>query len=182
MPEKLNMGYSERYKESEKMLSRSLDSIPCGTQTVAKGAHLYPYGASPFFVERALGSEVWDVDGNKYIDFISSLATVILGHCDADVVRAVKNQLDDGVGFSLPHPLEHQVAELIIDMVPCAEKVRFMKKRRRFHCCSGSVGAGLYWTRPCCNVWIPWLAGLVHRTFFAQSWHSRCYSCINAFI
>src|SRR5690606_20215079 len=52
---------------------------------------------------------------------------ITLGYCDPDVDDAVRAQLDDGVIFSLPHPLEMEVAEAIVEMVPCAEKVRFGK-------------------------------------------------------
>ncbi|MCH5904207.1 aminotransferase class III-fold pyridoxal phosphate-dependent enzyme, partial [Salmonella enterica] len=70
---------------------------------------------------------MWDVDGNEYVDFISSLASLTLGHGDPQVNQAVREQLDDGVIFSLPHPLEMQVAEKLVEMVPCAEMVRFGK-------------------------------------------------------
>ena len=73
------------------------------------------------------GGHVWDVDGNEYVDFVNGLCAVTLGYDDADVTRAVKAQLEDGVIFTLPHPLEMQVAEAIVDMVPCAEMVRFGK-------------------------------------------------------
>ena len=70
---------------------------------------------------------MWDVDNNEYIDFINGLASVTLGYNDPDVNAAVLEQLDNGVTFSLPHPLEFIVAEKIIEMVPCAEMVRFGK-------------------------------------------------------
>jgi glutamate-1-semialdehyde 2,1-aminomutase len=118
---------SERYHESEKLLERALKTIPLGSQTFSKSKTQYPLGVSPFFIKKARGSRVWDVDGNEYIDFINSLAAVTLGYNDPDVTAAVKAQLEDGVIFSLPHPLETEVAELLVEMVPCAEKVRYGK-------------------------------------------------------
>lgn len=118
---------SERYQHSEEMLERTLKTIPLGSQTFSKSKTQYPMGVSPFFIQRGKGSRVWDVDGNEYIDFINSLAAITLGYCDPDVDAAVRAQLDDGVIFSLPHPLEMQVAEQIVKLVPCAEKVRFGK-------------------------------------------------------
>jgi glutamate-1-semialdehyde 2,1-aminomutase len=118
---------SERYQHSEEMLERALKTIPLGSQTFSKSKTQYPMGVSPFFIQRGKGSRIWDVDGNEYIDFINSLAAVTLGYCDPDVDAAVRAQLDDGVIFSLPHPLEMQVAEQIVKLVPCAEKVRFGK-------------------------------------------------------
>jgi len=116
-----------RYLQSEKMLKRALKTIPLGTQTFSKSRTQYPFGVSPYFVNKGKGSHIWDVDGNEYIDFISSLAAVTLGYNDPDVNLAVLTQLENGVTFSLPHPLEIQVAEKIVEMVPCAEMVRFGK-------------------------------------------------------
>jgi len=118
---------SERYHHSEDLLERALKTIPLGSQTFSKSKTQYPMGVSPFFIQRGKGSRVWDVDGNEYIDFINSLAAITLGYCDPDVDAAVRAQLEEGVIFSLPHPIEMQVAELIVKLVPCAEKVRFGK-------------------------------------------------------
>ena len=118
---------SERYYHSEEMLEKALKIIPLGTQTFSKSKTQYPFGVSPYFVERAQGSRIWDIDGNEYIDFINSLAAVTLGYNDPDVVTAVRAQLEKGTIFSLPHPIELDVAEKIIEMVPCAEMVRFGK-------------------------------------------------------
>jgi glutamate-1-semialdehyde 2,1-aminomutase len=118
---------SERYRASEEMLERALRTVPLGTQTFSKSKTQYPYGVSPYFVTRGEGSRLWDVDGNEYVDFVMSLCAVTLGYSDPDVTAAVRAQLDDGVIFSLPHPLEVEVAERVIEMVPCAEMVRFGK-------------------------------------------------------
>jgi glutamate-1-semialdehyde 2,1-aminomutase len=118
---------SDRYHKSEEMLERALKTIPLGSQTFSKSKTQYPFGVSPYFITRGQGSHVWDVDGNEYIDFVNSLAAVTLGYNDPDVTAAVRDQLEDGVIFSLPHPLEHEVAEKIVEMVPCAEMVRFGK-------------------------------------------------------
>lgn len=116
------------FKKSEAFLERAEKVIPLGSQTFSKSRTQYPHGVSPYFVTRGEGSRVWDLDGNEYIDFISSLASVTLGYQDSDVTAAVRQQLDtSGVIFSLPHPLETEVAELICEMVPCAELVRFGK-------------------------------------------------------
>jgi glutamate-1-semialdehyde 2,1-aminomutase len=116
-----------RYGKSEDLLARALQSIPLGSQTFSKSRVAFPYGVSPYFLERGQGSHVWDVDGNEYVDFINSLLAISLGHNDPDVNRAVEDQLRKGVLFSLPHRIEAEVAEQVIDMVPCAEMVRFAK-------------------------------------------------------
>ncbi len=118
---------SERYSKSEALLERALKSIPLGSQTFSKSKTALPFGVSPYFVERAKGSRMWDVDGNEYLDFVNGLACVTLGYCDPDVDAAVRKQMECGVTFSLPHRLETEVAELLVEMIPCAEKVRFAK-------------------------------------------------------
>jgi glutamate-1-semialdehyde aminotransferase len=115
------------YKKSEQLLDRALKSIPLASQTFSKSLTQYPRGVSPFFIEKGNGARVWDVDGNEYIDFVNSLAAVTLGYCDPVVDRAVQKQMKSGVIFSLPHALEVEVSEKLIDIIPCAEKVRFAK-------------------------------------------------------
>ena len=118
---------TSRYAHSEQLLERALRTIPLGSQTFSKSKTQYPLGVSPFFIQRGRGSRVWDVDGNEYVDFINSLAAITLGYCDPDVDAAVRRQLEDGIIFSLPHPLEMEVAEQLVKLVPCAEMVRFGK-------------------------------------------------------
>jgi glutamate-1-semialdehyde 2,1-aminomutase len=116
-----------RYKKSQDMLERAQKTIPLGSQTFSKSKNAYPPGVSPHFIKRGSGSHVWDVDDNEYIDFVSGLASITLGYNDPDVTTAVKAQLDEGTISSLPHELEIKVAEKIVEMVPCAEMVRFGK-------------------------------------------------------
>jgi len=115
------------YKKSEKLLNRALESIPLASQTFSKSITQYPRGAAPFFIQKGRGAKVWDVDGNEYIDFVNSLAAVTLGYCDIDVDKAVQEQMQNGVTFSLSHILEMELAEKLLEIIPCAEKVRFAK-------------------------------------------------------
>lgn len=122
------MSTNERsYKKSEAMLERALKTVPLAAQTFSKSKTQYPYGASPFFIQRAKGSKSYDVDGNEYLDFINALGSISLGYNDEDVLKAVKAQLEEGTIFSLPHPLEHIVAEKLVEVIPCAEMVRYGK-------------------------------------------------------
>lgn len=118
---------SKRYQHSEAWLKQAESTIPLGSQTFSKSKVSYPYGVSPFFIERGEGCHVWDIDDNCYTDFVSGLLCVSLGYKDQDVDSAVKAQMDKGVTFSLPHKLEAEVAERLVELIPCAEQVRFGK-------------------------------------------------------
>lgn len=115
------------YKQSEYLHERALKSIPLASQTFSKSMIQYPKGVSPLFIEKGKGARVWDVDGNQYIDFVNSLLAITIGYCDTDIDKAVLEQIENGVSFSLPHRLEMEVAEKLIDVIPGAEKVRFAK-------------------------------------------------------
>lgn len=118
---------SDRYSLSEQLLERACRTIPLGSQTFSKSKLALPQGAAPYFAERASGCRLWDVDGHEYLDFVSGLLSISLGYGDPDVNQAVSNQLQQGVIFSLPHRLEMEVAERLVDLIPCAEQVRFGK-------------------------------------------------------
>jgi glutamate-1-semialdehyde 2,1-aminomutase len=83
-------------------------------------------GREPFFVERAQGSRIWDVDGNEYIDYVGTWGPAILGHAPAVVIDAIRAAAARGVSFGVPNPLEVEMAELICRWVPSIEKVRMV--------------------------------------------------------
>lgn len=116
-----------RYQNSNDFLKRAEATIPLGSQTFSKSRTQYPVGVSPLFIDRAKGSYVWDLDGNRYIDLVNSLAAITLGYNNKHVNRAVSRQLKKGTLFSLPGVLETEVAEQIVELVPSAEMVRFAK-------------------------------------------------------
>jgi len=118
---------SDRYRESIEFLARAEAIIPTGSQTFSKSRTQYPVGVSPLFATRANGPYLWDIDGNKFIDLVSNLASITLGYRNPRVDSAVRRQLKYGNGFSLPGPLEAIVAEKIATLVPSAEMVRFGK-------------------------------------------------------
>ena len=113
--------------KSESFLLRAEKVIPLGSQTFSKSKTALPIGVSPFFVQRAKGSKFYDIDGNEFIDFINGLASVTLGYCDVDVFKAVTQQFKKGVTFSISHPIETELAEILTELIPCAEMVRFGK-------------------------------------------------------
>jgi glutamate-1-semialdehyde 2,1-aminomutase len=134
-----------RFLESEKLLRLAEAVIPLGSQTFSKSRTQYPLGVSPFFASKGSGSYLWDVDGNKYVDLVASLAAVTLGYGDPEINKAVKRQLKKGVSLSLSSKLETVVAEKIIDLVPSAEMVRFAKNGS--DATSAAVRIARYFTR-----------------------------------
>ncbi|MCK5404355.1 MAG: aminotransferase class III-fold pyridoxal phosphate-dependent enzyme [Desulfobulbaceae bacterium] len=112
---------------SEQQWFRTLQVIPTGTQTFSKAPFQHVNGVSPKFLERGSGCLVWDLDGNEYIDFMLGLGPAILGHADDAVNDAVLRTMPLGNALSLPHPLETELAELLVKLIPCAEMVRFGK-------------------------------------------------------
>jgi glutamate-1-semialdehyde aminotransferase len=101
--------------------------IPSGTQTLSKAPSQFVDGFSPKFLRCGRGCHVWDVDGNEYIDYPMALGPILLGYDHPAVTAAVVAQLHEGTTFTLMHPLEVEVAELLVELVPCAERVRFAK-------------------------------------------------------
>jgi glutamate-1-semialdehyde aminotransferase len=114
-------------ERSQALLQRAEGLIPSCTQTLAKGPTQYVRGVAPVYLQRGAGCHVWDVDGNEYIDMTMAVGPLSLGYAYPRVDRAVRAQLEDGITFSLMHPLEVEVAELIRGAVPGAEMVRYSK-------------------------------------------------------
>jgi glutamate-1-semialdehyde 2,1-aminomutase len=121
------MVVNSRYQISEERLERARRVNSLGSQTFSKSTKTLPLGASPLFVRNGCGCMIWDVDNNSYIDLCNGLASVLLGYAFPIVDEAVAKQLKNGVTFSLPHTLEIEVSELLVDLIPCAEMVRFAK-------------------------------------------------------
>ncbi len=113
--------------KSDEYYKIALDLIPCTTQTLAKGPQQNVKGVAPKYLLRGKGSHVWDVDGNEYIDYQMGIGPISLGYAYDKVDQAIKEQLKDGITFSLMHPLEVEVAELIHKVVPNAESIRYSK-------------------------------------------------------
>jgi glutamate-1-semialdehyde aminotransferase/spore coat polysaccharide biosynthesis protein SpsF (cytidylyltransferase family)/predicted dehydrogenase len=114
-------------EKSKAWLERADKVIPGASQTFSKGANQHVRGVAPVFLAKGKGCRVWDVDGNEYIDYIQGLLPNILGYAHEEVNAAVAAQLGQGHSFSLPHPLEVELAERLARIIPCAEKVRFGK-------------------------------------------------------
>ncbi|WP_224270995.1 aspartate aminotransferase family protein [Haloprofundus salinisoli] len=114
-------------KQSRELTERASKVIPGATQTASKGPTQFVQGVSPTHIQRAQGSHVWDADGSEYIDCVMALGPVLLGHNYPAVTEAVTEQLTDGTMYTMEHPLHVEVAELLTEVIPCAEMVRFAK-------------------------------------------------------
>jgi glutamate-1-semialdehyde 2,1-aminomutase len=128
MPNKvaLNENYPD-ITESNKLLKRSEGLIPSHTQTLAKGPEQHIRGVAPVYLKKGKGCRVWDVDGNEYIDYTMGVGPLSLGYAYDRIDNAIKKQLEDGITFSLMSPLEVEVSELVKEVVPNVEMVRFSK-------------------------------------------------------
>ena len=82
--------------------------------------------AEPVFMQWACGSHIWDIDGKEYIDYVGSWGPMILGHCHADVIEAIKTTVSNGTSFGAPTELEGELAQLVCELVPSVEMVRLV--------------------------------------------------------
>jgi glutamate-1-semialdehyde 2,1-aminomutase len=109
---------------SSQLFARARSRIPGGVNSPVRAFR--GLGRQPFFVDRADGANIWDVDGKKYIDYVGTWGPAILGHAPPVVIEAVRETAGRGVSFGIPNPLEVEMAELICRWVPSIEKVRMV--------------------------------------------------------
>jgi len=117
--------YRQKTPFSENLFNRAKGVMPGG---ISHNIHYFP--PYPFFVKKTKGSKIWDVDGNKYIDLWMGNYTHILGYCHPVIIRAIEEQLEQGIHWGLVYEKQVEWAELVQELIPCAEMVRF--------CCSGT--------------------------------------------
>jgi len=108
--------------QSEKLFAEALKYIPGGVNSPVRAFRAV--GGNPFFVNRASGSKIWDVDGNELIDYVLTWGPAILGHAHPKIIAAVKAAAELGTSFGIPNPLEVTMAKLICELVPSVQKVR----------------------------------------------------------
>ncbi|HEY9170820.1 MAG TPA: glutamate-1-semialdehyde 2,1-aminomutase [Verrucomicrobiae bacterium] len=108
--------------KSEALFAEALNYIPGGVNSPVRAFRAV--GGKPFFVNRASGCRVWDVDGNDYIDYVGTWGPAILGHAHPKIIAAVKAAADHGTSFGIPNPAEVTMAKLICSLVPGVQKVR----------------------------------------------------------
>jgi glutamate-1-semialdehyde 2,1-aminomutase len=108
--------------QSDLLFAEALKYIPGGVNSPVRAFRAV--GGNPFFVNRASGSKIWDVDGNELIDYVLTWGPAILGHAHPKIISAVKAAADFGTSFGIPNPLEVKMAKLICELVPGVQKVR----------------------------------------------------------
>lgn len=113
-----------QYQRSSRLFKEAQTVIPGGVNSPVRA--FKSVGGTPIFVERAQGAYLYDVEGNKLIDYISSWGPLILGHAFDPVIEAVKKTAERGTSFGMPTTLETEIATLALEMVPHMDKIRFV--------------------------------------------------------
>lgn len=115
------------FEKSEALLSRELKVSPLAAQTYSKSFRYFSKGFAPSYMDHGEGCYIYDVDGNKFIDFMCALGPITVGYNEPTVNEAVINQVHKFASGSLQSELEVELAEKICEIIPCAEMVRFLK-------------------------------------------------------
>ena len=109
---------------SETLFAASQRVIPGGVDSPVRAFR--SVGGTPRFIARGQGAQVWDVDGNRYIDYVLSWGPLILGHAHPDVVAALQEAATRGTSYGAPTALEMELAQTVIELVPSVEMIRFV--------------------------------------------------------
>ncbi len=117
---------NSRLERSEREYARALRTVAEGTTQSRTPATLIP-GVYPTFGARGRGAYVWDVDGNRYVDWILCFGTIVLGHSHPAVNAAAVKEIEAGFALPLTRPVQTELAETLVELIPCAERVLFMK-------------------------------------------------------
>ena len=115
---------SDRYARSKALFAEAQAVIPGGVNSPVRAFR--GVGGTPIFFQRGEGARVTDVDGNRYLDYVLSWGPLLLGHAHPAVVEAIRAQAGQGTSFGAPTALETELAQLVIDLVPSVEQVRFV--------------------------------------------------------
>jgi glutamate-1-semialdehyde 2,1-aminomutase len=111
-------------KHSEQLFAKAKEIIPGGVNSPVRAFR--SVGGNPIFVDRGEGAYFWDVDDNRYIDYVLSWGPLVLGHAHPQVVEALMAAAKRGTSYGAPTALENELAQLVIDVVPSVEMVRFV--------------------------------------------------------
>ncbi len=112
------------YEKSQRAFARAGKVIPGGVNSPVRA--FKSVGIDPVVISSAKGSTIKDIDGNEYIDFVSSWGPLILGHANKTILDAIQEAAQKGTSFGAPTTMETEIAELIVQMVPSIDKVRMV--------------------------------------------------------
>lgn len=112
------------FTHSERLFAEAQKVIPGGVNSPVRAFRAV--GGQPLFIDHAEGPYMWDADGNRYIDYVLSWGPLILGHAHPQVVKALKRAAERGTSYGAPTALETELAQLVCELVPSAEQVRFV--------------------------------------------------------
>lgn len=112
------------YSKSIEAFKKAKQLIPGGVNSPVRA--FKSVQADPVFIQKAKGAKIWDIDGNEYLDFVSSWGPLILGHAREEIVNTVKEAAELGTSYGAPTLIENEMAELITSMIPSVEKVRMV--------------------------------------------------------
>ena len=125
------------FSNSIGLYEQALKVVPMGTSTFSRNPNLFVIGGAPLYIRSAKGCRVRDVDGNEFIDYSMALSVLILGYANPEVNAAAVSAIDEGLIYTLSCPEESQLAGRIVELVPGAEMVRFVKNGS--DACEGAV-------------------------------------------
>jgi glutamate-1-semialdehyde 2,1-aminomutase len=114
------------FARSEELFAHAQQIVVGGT-TQGKAPNTLIPGEYPIYVARGQGAYLWDVDNNRFLDWILAYGIIVLGYCDPDVDAAAIREIQQGFAFPLTRPVQNELAELLVELIPCAEMVHFFK-------------------------------------------------------
>ena len=148
------------FTKSEALHKEALEHIVGGVNSPSRSFKAVG-GGSPVAMERGKGAYFWDVDGNKYIDYLAAYGPIITGHAHPHVTEAIKTAAENGVLYGTPTALEVKFAKMLKEAMPALDKVRFVNSGTESVMC-------LHW--PHKNYEIRWLLPRSFRFSTCSSW------------
>jgi len=137
------MPQNHSVKRSLEIYERAEKLIPGRTQLISRRSSQFAHGNSPIYGQRAKGVRFIDVDENEYIDWVSAVGAIILGHADDVVDTAVKEQIDRGSLYTVNNALEIELAELLNEVIPSSEMVRYTKSGGEANAVAARIARGV---------------------------------------
>ena len=137
-----NVLTDSRIPNSLELYEKAKKLIPKVTQLLSRHPHMHAFGVSPIYAERAKGCRFWDVDGHEHIDMTGGVGFISLGYCVDEIDDAARQQMAKGVVYPVNSPLELDLAELLVEVIPSAQMVRYAKGGGEADCMAIRIARG----------------------------------------